>query len=94
MKLRFTPRATQDLIDIAEYIRAENPLAALLVRDAILDSISLLTAFPVLGKLQKVEGVRKLITRKYRYAVYYSISLPTDEVLILAIRHPARPPFV
>jgi plasmid stabilization system protein ParE len=25
MKLRFTPRATQDLIDIADYIRERNP---------------------------------------------------------------------
>jgi len=28
MKLRFTPRATQDLAAIADYIRAHNPTAA------------------------------------------------------------------
>jgi len=38
MKLRFTPRATQDLVDIADYIRERNPNASLGVRAAILDS--------------------------------------------------------
>ena len=32
MKLRFTPRATQDLAAIADYIRAHNPAAAQRVR--------------------------------------------------------------
>lgn len=36
MKLRFTPRAVQDLADIAGFIREQNPPAALRVRVAIL----------------------------------------------------------
>ena len=39
MKLRFTPRATRDLTEIADYIRAHNPVAALRVRGAILQSL-------------------------------------------------------
>src|SRR5579862_1768035 len=39
MKLRFTPRATRDLADIADYIHERNPTAALRVRAAILDSL-------------------------------------------------------
>jgi plasmid stabilization system protein ParE len=34
MKLRFTPRAAQDLAAIADYIRARNPAAAQRVRAA------------------------------------------------------------
>ena len=64
MKLRFTPRATQDLIDIADYIRARNPAASLRVRAAILDSLQNLVLFPEVGRRQTVEGVRKLVTRK------------------------------
>jgi len=90
MKLRFTPRATQDLIDIAEYIRVENPDAALRVRDTILDSVTLLSTFPALGKDQNVEGVRKHVTRKYRYIVYYSVDQVASEIAILTIQHPAR----
>ena len=46
MKLCFTPRATQDLVDIADYIRAHNPGAALRVRGAILDSLQNLVLCP------------------------------------------------
>ena len=69
MKLRFTPRATQDLIAIADYIRTRNPAASLRVRGAILDSLQNLVLWPEVGRRQTVEGVRKLVTRKYPYLV-------------------------
>jgi toxin ParE1/3/4 len=70
VKLRFTPRATRDLAEIAEYLRTRNPSAALAVRDAILRSLQNLTLFPAIGRPQDVQGVRKLGTPKYRYLVY------------------------
>ena len=72
MKLRFTRRAAQDLADIADYIRKQNPQAALRVRAAILESLQNLVLFPQVGRQQKVEGVRKLVTRRYPYLVYYT----------------------
>ena len=73
MKLRYTPRATRDLVEIAEYLRARNPSAALSVRDAILRSLQDLALFPAIGRRQNVEGVRKPVTRRYRYLIYYTI---------------------
>jgi toxin ParE1/3/4 len=90
MKLRFTPQAISNLIAIAEYIRARNPAAALAVRDAILESLQTLTLFPEIGRQQTVEGVRKLITRKYRYLVYYSVDRANDEIAVLTVQDPAR----
>jgi toxin ParE1/3/4 len=90
MKLRFTPRAAQDLIDIADYIRAENPAAAQRVRDSILESLQLLSDFPDIGRRQTEIGVRKHVTRKYGYLVYYSVDVEMNELAILTIRHPAR----
>ncbi len=90
MKLRFTPRATRDLAEIAEYLRNRSPSAPLAVRDAILRSLQNLTLFPAIGRLQNVEGVRKLVTPKYRYLVYYVIDDGADEIVILTIQHPAR----
>ena len=90
MKLRFTPRATSDLLAIAEYLRARNPAGARAVRDAILASLQTLVLFPEIGRRQTVEGVRKLVTRKYRYLVYYTVDLTNDEIAILSIQHPAR----
>ena len=88
MKLRYTARATIDLAEIAEHLR-HNPTAALAVRDAILRSLQTLTLFPALGRRQNVEGVRKLVTGKYRYLV---ITRPTrqEEIVILTIQHPVR----
>ena len=90
MKLRFTPQATQDLIDIAAHIRAENPPAADRVRGAILGALQVLVSFPKMGRRQTAEGVRKLVTRRYGYLVYYFVDPELDEIAVLAIRHPAR----
>jgi hypothetical protein len=35
-------------------------------------------------------GVRKLVTRRYPYLVYYSIDDAAEAVVILTIQHPAR----
>ena len=90
MRLRFTPRATRDLAKIAEYLRTRNPSAALAVRDAILRSLQNLTLFPAIGRPQNVEGVRKLVTPKYRYLVYYMIDEEAEEIVILTVQHSAR----
>ena len=90
MNLRFTPRATQDLVDIADYIRSHSPAGARRVRSAILGSLQNLTLWPEIGRRQTTEGVRKLTTRKYPYFVYYTVDKSADEIVILAIRHPAR----
>ena len=90
MKLRFTPRATRDLAEAAEYLRTRNPAAALAVRGAILRSLQTLTLFPAIGRPQGAEGVRKLVTPKYRYLVYYMIDEEAEEIAILTIQHPAR----
>lgn len=90
MKLRFTQRARQDLIDIADYIRERNPAASLRVRAAILDSLQNLLLFPAIGRRQTVHGVRKLVTRRYPYFVYYTFDQATEEIVILTILHPAR----
>jgi toxin ParE1/3/4 len=88
MKLRFTQRAANDISEIADYIKAENPAAALRVRAAILESVDLLLQFPQIGRAQSVEGVRKLVVRKYPYLVYYAAT--DEEVVILTVQHPAR----
>ena len=43
-----------------------------------------------MGRRQTVEGVRKIVTRRYPYLVYYKVDAVTREVVVLSIRHPAR----
>ena len=92
MKLRFTPRATRNLADIADYLGERSPETALRVRNAILESLQNLVLFPRSGRNQQAEGVRKIVTRRYSYLIYYTLDDTTDEIVILAIRHPARDP--
>lgn len=65
MRLRFTPRAVENIADLAKYIRDRNPVAAEAVRATILDSLKNLLLFPKVGRPQQTAGVRKLVTRKY-----------------------------
>jgi toxin ParE1/3/4 len=90
MKLRFTPRATRDLAAIADYLRERNQVAAQNVRTAILHSLQNLVMFPEAGRRQTAEGVRKFVTRKYPYLVYYMLDEAAAEIVILTIQHPAR----
>lgn len=90
MKLRFTRQATQDLNSIADYVSERNPKAALRVRAAIVESLQTPVLFPHIGRRQKAEGVRKLLTRRYPYLVYYIIDEASEEIVIIAIQHPAR----
>jgi plasmid stabilization system protein ParE len=90
MKLRFTPRAIANLAEIADYLRARNPAGAERVRAAIYDSLQNLILFPQMGRRQKTEGVRKLVTRKYAYLVYYMVDEVAGDIVILNVKHPAR----
>ncbi|WP_245471874.1 MULTISPECIES: type II toxin-antitoxin system RelE/ParE family toxin [Bradyrhizobium] len=60
------------------------------MRAAILESLQNLVRFPRLGRPQKVEGVRKLVTRRYPCLVYCQLDEEAGEIVILAIRHPSR----
>ena len=91
MKLRFSRRAIRDVADIATFIRERNPEAVGKVRASILDALKTISAFPRVGRPQSVPRVRKLVTRRYPYLIYYSIDDEASEVVILAIRHPAQP---
>jgi plasmid stabilization system protein ParE len=69
---------------------ARNPAAALRVRATILNSLQNLVLFPEVGRRQTVKGVRKLVTRKYPYLVYYAVDQDAEEIIILAIQHSAH----
>ena len=90
MKLRFTPRALENIVAIADYIRARNPAAAQRVRAAIYESLQNLILFPHAGRLQRTEGVRKLVTRKYAYLVYYTVDEAAEEIVILSVMYSAE----
>jgi toxin ParE1/3/4 len=76
MKLRFTLRAAENLADIADYIHTSNPSGARRVRTVIYQTLQNLILFPHVGRSQQVEGVRKVVTRRFGYLIYYCRWLP------------------
>jgi toxin ParE1/3/4 len=90
MKLRFTPRAVENIADLADYVRDRNPAAGQGVRAAIYDGLKNLLLFPNVGRLQKTAGVRKLVTRKYSYLIYYTVDQAAGEIIVLSVKHKAR----
>jgi toxin ParE1/3/4 len=50
MKLHFTPRAVEDIVSIADYLKVHNPDAAQRVRAAIYESLQNLILFPLVTR--------------------------------------------
>jgi plasmid stabilization system protein ParE len=90
MKLRFTRRATENIVEIAEYLHERNPEPAERVRLAIYEALQNLVLFPAAGRLQKIGGVRKLVVRRYPYLIYYRVDASREEIVVLNVKHPAR----
>jgi plasmid stabilization system protein ParE len=90
MRLRFTPRAVANIAEIADYIHTRNPVSAQRVRAAILEGLQKLSLFPHVGRRQKTDGVRKFVTRKYAYLIYYMVDEVAEEIVILSVKHPAE----
>ena len=90
MKIAYSPRAIRDLRNISAYLKPRSLLGPNNVRVAILTSIYQLSIFPDAGAPQNTQGVRKIITRKYRYLIYYTIDHGADEILVITIQHVAQ----
>jgi plasmid stabilization system protein ParE len=90
MKLRFTRRALENISDIAAYVREQNPAAALRVQSDIYDTLQNLLIFPRAGRRQSARTVRKLVTPRYSYLIYYRVDETAEEIVVLNVKHPAR----
>ena len=90
MKLRFAPRAIENLTAIGDYLHVRDPAASIRVRGSIIESVQILLLFPRAGRRQNLEGVRRMVTRRYRYLIYYTVDEVADELVVVAVKHPAQ----
>ena len=86
MKIRWTARAAVDLEYIVNYIRKDNPAAALRMARTIYRGIAGLRDFPRSGRTGLAEDTRELVFSPY--IVVYEIL--NDQVRVLRIRHAAQ----
>jgi toxin ParE1/3/4 len=89
MKLRWDPRALQDLTEIRSYIATKaSPGAAERVRRHLRNRAESLRKNPFLGVVSSHAEMRVLAPTRYPYRIYYTVQ--RNEVIILHIRHTAR----
>jgi toxin ParE1/3/4 len=90
MRVRWLQQALRNLDDEATYIAAEDPKAAALVVERVLQATALLTEQPALGRPGRVPGTRELVVQKTRLLVPYRVKADTIEVL--RVFHTSRSP--
>ena len=88
MRLRFSPQAHADIVDIHEYIAQHSPRAATAVVAQIRMTSLLLARYPSLGRETDLPGVRVFPTARYPYLVYHRVI--ADEVVIIHVRDGRR----
>jgi toxin ParE1/3/4 len=91
MRVRYAPRARDDLDQIYSYLNQRSPAAATAVLRKIRDRVDELADLPLIGPVTEIPGVRGLSIVRYPYKAYYRII--GDEVLVLHVRDLRRAPW-
>ena len=91
MRVRFTPRARNDLAAILQYIDERSPRGTQNMKRAIRKTIQLIGEFPEGGRHAGEQKTRVLPVGRYPYLIYWSIE--ADEAWIVHIRHARRSPW-
>ena len=88
-KIVFSPQAIADLEAAVRFIAKDNPEGAARVGNALIERVSILADFPLLGSpYQKRSGVRRLISRPY--IIFYRPRVEQNCVDILRYWHGAQ----
>jgi toxin ParE1/3/4 len=90
MQVKWLNQALQNLNDEAEYIAQEDPAAARLVVQRIVNAINRLEENPALGHPGRIHGTRELVVPDTRYIVPYRVKPRLQHIEILRIFHTSR----
>ncbi len=81
MRVRWLRTALRNLDNEATYITTDDPRAARLVVQRVLDAVTTLAEQPGLGRPGRVPGTRELVVHKTRCIVPYRVRGETVEIL-------------
>jgi toxin ParE1/3/4 len=90
LKLRYTLPVLADLGAILDYIAVRSPRGARRIQARIKAVTELLSQHPHIGRCTNDPKIRRVITTPYPYLIFYEAT--ASEIIIHAIRHPARDP--
>jgi len=65
MRIRYSRRATNDLISINEYLSARSPRGAVSLMSAIYAAVEFIRRHPKAAEMTRIHGVRGKIVRKF-----------------------------
>lgn len=88
MRLRYSPRARADIVDIHEYIAKQSLNGATAVVRQIRTTSLLLARYPGLGRGTDISGVRVFPIARYPYLIYHHVR--GNELIIVHVRHGRR----
>ena len=88
MKIAWTVKARQDLVDIYGYLALRNPGAARRMQDTIRTKVGALETSPLMGRAGRIENTRELVVTGTPYVVAYRIT-PAG-VQVLRVIHGAK----
>jgi toxin ParE1/3/4 len=90
MRVRYTPRARDDIASILSYLELHSPQGARNVARAMRKTLELIGQFPQSGRPVEEFGIRVLRVGPYPYLIYWSAE--ADEVWVVHVRQrPAVP---
>ena len=93
MRVRYTQRAIEDLLDIFAYIAKENPFPASRVTDRIESVVAELGDIPGMGSPTDKQGIQRFPVSCQWNALSDFLRVSKDEMAIVHIRHGARRPW-
>lgn len=90
MLVKWLNQALRNLDDEVEYIAQEDPKAARLVAQRIVDAINLLPDNPALGHAGRIPGTRELVVAGTPRIVPYRVRPRLQRIEILRVFHTSR----
>ncbi len=90
MQIRWSPAAADDLDQIFNYIRTDNPRAAQGVTQTIYDRVNELASGPYLGRRGRVEGTRELPLPPLPFVIVYRVREQANVVEVVNVIHGAQ----
>lgn len=93
MKVRYSPRASNDLAFIRQYLSEQSPRGAVNVMTAIYGAIEFIRRNPDGAEKTAIVGVHAKIVLKYRFKIFYRVQENDDVIEIIHVRHTSRKPW-
>jgi len=90
MQIKWLRKALKNLDDEAEYIAQDDPQAARMVVQRIVQTVTLLRDNPSLGRPGRLPGTHELVIPKTRYIVPYRVRPRLQRIEILRVFHASR----